>query len=121
MKRAFACLVLIALSFTATSAQESKDSGQTPPKEEVKCVTSNTSFQKKGNGVVLQVKLTNVCEKRHRCTINAYTISAFGAKQGEKRVTLAAKSKGDRAMGALEIKVRQAGGSTFSSFNCKEL
>lgn len=111
-------LMLLAL-LGAAFAQNEK--GQTPPKEEVKCVTSDTSFKNKNGGVALTVQLTNVCEKRQRCTINAYTISAFGARQGEKRVTLAAQSKGEKAKGALEIKVRRAGGSTYSSFTCKEL
>src|SRR5262245_47289767 len=119
MKLIFLLGLLVAAPLGMALAQDKKDSGQTPPKEEVKCVSSNTSFQKKGNGVVLQVLLTNVCEQRQRCTINAYTVSAFGAKQGEKKVTLAPASKGDKAKGALEIKVRQAGGATYSSFSCK--
>jgi hypothetical protein len=119
MKRVAISTLLFIACLGAASAQDQKDSGQTPPKEEVKCVTSETSFKKKGNDIVLQVELTNVCEKRHRCTINAYTTSAYGARQGEKTVTLAAKSKGDKAKGALEIKVRSSNGGTMSAFNCK--
>jgi cytoskeletal protein RodZ len=120
MSRVVTALFLAGL-VSAAVAQDRKpnEQGQTPPKEEVKCVSSNTSFQRKGNSVVLQVLLTNVCEQRQRCTINAYTVSAFGAKQGEKKVTLAPASKGDKAKRALEIKVRQAGGATYSSFSCK--
>ena len=119
MKSAFLSGLFVVASLSVAVAQDQKDSGQTPPKEEVKCVSSNTSFQRKGNGVVLQVELTNICEKQQRCTINAYTVSAFGAKQGEKKVTLAPKSKGAKSKGALEIKVRQAGGASYSSFSCK--
>ncbi len=86
MKLVSAAALLLAGLLSAAFAQNGKanEQGQTPPKEEVKCVSSNTSFQRKGNGVVLQVELTNVCEKRQRCTINAYTISAFGAKAGRE-------------------------------------
>jgi hypothetical protein len=119
MRAAFPLSLLAVLaSLGAASAQ---DQGQTPPKEEAKCVTENTSYQKQGNGVALMVELQNDCEQRQRCTVNAYTISAFGARQGQKTMTLAAKSKGAASKNALVIKVRSAGGSTYSSFECKAL
>ena len=114
-------LLILAATLGTACAQ---DQSQTPPKEskeEIKCVTSDTSFQRKGDRIALTITLQNACEQPHRCTVNAYTTSAFGARQDEKRMTLAPKSKGEKSKNALVIMVRSASGSTMSTFSCKKL
>ena len=65
------------------------------------------------------IELTNACEQRHRCKINAHVTTAFGPKTGERLTILAPKSRGAAAKKIWAIPVKQAAGSIDLTYNCK--
>jgi hypothetical protein len=128
-------LVLCAGLAAAASAQKSgaPEDGQTPPaqsqtpppaepaKEEPKCVTNDADFKQNGKSNAFVIALTNTCEKRMKCTVNAYVVTAGGPTTGRKVLILAPKSQGAAAQQSYVMKVKDAGGTASISSKCTEL
>jgi hypothetical protein len=101
------------------------ESGQTPPAqaepEKRECIDDRSGFRSKGKANAFVVELTNSCEQRFRCTVNAYVVNAFGAVRGRAVLTLAPKSKGEAAHKSYAIKVKSSGGTANISRSCKKI
>lgn len=127
MRLAVFAAMLTALSLTTAFAQTGQrppnEAGQTPPaaQPEPKCVSENTGFRENGKAASVVVELANDCEKRFRCQVNVYVVTAFGPTRGQKTLILAPKSKGAAAKKSFVLKVRQASGSIDQAHNCKAI
>ena len=102
--------------------------GQTPPSQSGQkpptardCVSEKSDFQTRGRAAIAIVELTNNCEMRFRCKVNANVTTSFGSKTGAAVLILAPKSKGAAARKALTIPVRQASGSVDETHDCKPI
>lgn len=105
---------------TEAEATEPK-AAQAQPAEEKKCITVDTDFKQVDKAAAFVIALTNNCEKRARCTVNAYVVNSFGPNTGRTVLTLAAKSKGAAAHKSYVMKVKQAGGMASVSHSCSDL
>ena len=94
---------------------------QAQPAEEKKCITVDTDFKEVDKAAAFVIALTNHCEKRTRCTVNAYVVNSFGPNTGRTVLTLAAKSKWTAAHKSYVMKVKQAGGMASVSHSCTGL
>lgn len=94
---------------------------QAQPAEEKKCITIDTDFKQVDKTAAFVIALTNNCEKRTRCTVNAYVVNSLGPNTGRAVLTLAAKSKGAAAHKSYVMKVKQAGGMASVSHSCTDL
>jgi hypothetical protein len=99
--------------------------GQTPPAQALpenrECIDGRSGFRSKGKASAFVIELTNSCEQRFRCTVNAYVVNAFGTARGRAVLTLAPKSKGEAAHKSYAIKVKSAGGMANVSRTCKKI
>ncbi|MBM3531301.1 MAG: hypothetical protein FJX62_24775 [Alphaproteobacteria bacterium] len=68
-----ACAAGPVLSDNARAGQAAQ--GQQPPAQPPNCVEADASFQP---AKTYTVKLNNRCERRVRCTVNAYIVTSFG-------------------------------------------
>lgn len=127
---AAAVALVLSVGFTAPSLAADDESGQKPPSEaqteqkppeEPKCVTSNTGYKQDGKTITFHIMLKNSCEKRFRCEVAAYHVGAHGPSNGQGRVTLAPKSKGEAASKSYVMKVKDFGGSVNYSEKCKAI
>ena len=91
------------------------------PAEEKKCISVDTEFKRDGKEASFVIALTNNCERRTRCTVNAYVVNSFGPNTGRAVLTLAEKSKGAAAHKSYVMKVKQAGGMASVSHSCSDL
>ncbi len=119
----------LALSATAVTAEEAMPPGQQPPADQretkaepaaepKRCVTQDTGFFEEGKQPVFRIVLTNTCEFRLRCTVNAYVVGSQGPKQGNATLTLAPASKGAAAKQTYTMTLKQSGGMANTSHRC---
>jgi hypothetical protein len=101
------------------------EAGQTAPNqtepEKRECIDDRSGFRSRGKAHAFVIELTNSCEQRFRCTVNAYVVNAFGPVRGRAVLTLAPKSKGEAAHKSYAIKVKSSGGTADVSRSCKKI
>jgi hypothetical protein len=83
------------------------------------CISSDNDFKASGRAGVFVVALKNACEKRFRCNVNAYVVTAFGPSTGKAVLTLAPKSHGAAAHQSYTMKIKENGGSANVAYRCK--
>jgi hypothetical protein len=103
--------------------------GQTPPSEtqmppepsDGKCITDEGGFRQNAGAATFVIALHNNCEKRVRCTVNAYIVTAMGPTTGRSVLTLGPKSQGAAAHKSYVMKIKSAGGMANVARDCKFL
>ncbi len=75
------------------------------------CIDENGDFASHGKTNSFVFTLANKCEKRLKCTIDAYITGAKGPSSGRGTLILAPKSRGDAAKKAFTMRVKMAGGT----------
>ena len=101
----------------------SGDSGQTPPKDKpqdvAECVSDEANFKQKGGVATFVVDVKNSCDKRVKCVVSAYLITATGAAQGQTTLILAPQSEGAGSEQSFVMDIKSAGGMANVSRQCE--
>lgn len=126
-----AALAVLAVTCLATaSAYAADESGQTPPSEpaqsaqkpeEPKCVTDKSGFRQQDGKASFVVELTNGCQSRLKCTVNAYIVNAYGPVKGHGTLILGPKANGPGTVKSYVIKLKEPNGSANVSYKCAEI
>ena len=132
-------LLMVTGFVTGASAQNANEAGQTPPPanesgqtppaevkppEPVKppeCISDNSSFWTTGKTKGFRVSLTNSCEKRMRCTVNAYIVTSHGPFKGKAKLMLGPKSNIKTATKTHMFDLKATGGMANLSRDCKAI
>jgi hypothetical protein len=83
------------------------------------CIDETGDYQSHGNAVTFVIGLANKCDKRLKCTIDAYVVGAKGPSSGHATLILGATSNGAAAKQAYAMKVKMAGGTAQVSRQCR--
>jgi hypothetical protein len=84
------------------------------------CIEETGDYQTHGNAVAFVIGLSNKCDKRLKCTIDAYVVGAKGPSSGHAILILGAASSGAAAKQSYAMKVKMAGGTAQVSRRCRE-
>ena len=113
-------LAFVLPAYTADTGTPAADAAEKDaPQQPDDCLNGNAGFQTQGNVNSFVVAIENSCEKRFRCRVYAYIISAKGPTSGHGTVILGPKSSGNAAKKSYLIKVKMSGGSAQVSRECK--
>jgi hypothetical protein len=110
-------------------AQDKIDSGQRPPAEAspqteqtpARCTSEQSGFRALNGVNTFYVEVTSACEKRQRCTINAYVVGSRGGKTGQGTITLPPGSAGQETKKTWSMRTAENGGMANMSWNCKDI
>ncbi len=83
------------------------------------CIDETGDYVTHGNTVTFVIGLANKCDKRLKCTIDAYVVGAKGPASGHTTMILGARSSGAAAKATYAMKVRAAGGTAQVSRACR--
>jgi hypothetical protein len=83
------------------------------------CIEETGDYQNHGSAVTFVIGLANKCEKRLKCTIDAYVVGAKGPASGHATLLLGAASSGAAATKTYAMKVKAAGGTAQVSRQCR--
>ena len=83
------------------------------------CIDETGDYQTRGNAVTFVIGLANKCDKRLKCTIDAYVVGAKGPSSGHTILILGATSSGAAAKQSYAMKVKMAGGTAQVSRQCR--
>ena len=83
------------------------------------CIDETGDYQTHGNAVTFVIGLSNKCDKRLKCTIDAYVVGAKGPSSGHATLIIGATSSGTAAKQSYAMKVKMAGGTAQVSRQCR--
>jgi hypothetical protein len=83
------------------------------------CIEETGDYQSHGSAVTFVIGLANKCDKRLKCTIDAYVVGAKGPASGHTTLILGAASSGAAAKKTYAMKVKAAGGTAQVSRQCR--
>jgi hypothetical protein len=83
------------------------------------CIDETGDYQTHGNAVTFVIGLSNKCDKRLKCTIDAYVVGAKGPSSGHTTLIIGATSSGTAAKQSYAMKVKMAGGTAQVSRQCR--
>jgi hypothetical protein len=83
------------------------------------CIDETGDYQTHGSAVTFIIGLSNKCDKRLKCTIDAYVVGAKGPSSGHTILILGATSSGAAAKQSYAMKVKMAGGTAQVSRQCR--
>jgi hypothetical protein len=83
------------------------------------CIEETGDYQSHGSAVTFVIGLANKCDKRLKCTIDAYVVGAKGPSSGHTTMLLGAASSGAAARKTYAMKVKAAGGIAQVSRQCR--
>jgi hypothetical protein len=83
------------------------------------CIDETGDYQSHGGAVTFVIGLANKCDKRLKCTIDAYVVGAKGPASGHATMILGAASSGAAAKKTYAMKVKAAGGTAQVSRQCR--
>src|SRR5271169_3989710 len=83
------------------------------------CIEETGDYQTHGNAVTFVIGLANKCDKRLKCTIDAYVVGAKGPSSGHTTMILGATSSGAAAKKSYAMIVKAAGGTAQVSRQCR--
>jgi hypothetical protein len=83
------------------------------------CIDETGDYQTHGNAVTFVIGLSNKCDKRLKCTIDAYVVGAKGPSAGHTNLIIGAISSGAAAKQFYAMKVKMAGGTAQVSRRCR--
>jgi hypothetical protein len=84
------------------------------------CIEETGDYESHGSAVTFVIGLANKCDKRLKCTIDAYVVGAKGPSSGHATLVLGAASSGAAAKKSYAMKVKMAGGTAHISRQCRE-
>jgi hypothetical protein len=128
--RAAAIVLILAAGFSSgASTLDKTDSGQRPPVEAApqteqtptRCTREQSGFRALNGVNTFYVEVTSACEKRQRCTINAYVVGSRGGKTGQGIITLPRGSAGQEARKTWSMRTTENGGTANMSWGCKDI
>ena len=128
-KTAFATALILAAGLSSGAlAQDQNDSGQRPPAQAApqteqtpaRCTSEQSGFRALNGVNTFYVEVTSACEKRQRCTINAYVVGSRGGKTGQGVLTLPPGSAGQEARKTWSMRIAENGGMSNMSWRCKD-
>jgi len=85
------------------------------------CLSETGDYVVHGKTVTYVIGITNSCDKRLKCTIDANVTGAKGSSLGHTVMILGASSSGAAAKKTYAMKVKSAGGTAQVSRDCKTL
>ena len=127
----------LALSFVSTALAEDAPASATPQnplpgasttpqtpaadaaKDPQSCLAETGDYVTHGNRVTYLIGLENKCDKRMKCTIDAYVVGAKGPASAHTTMILGTASSGAAAKKSYPMKVKAAGGTAQVSRDCK--
>jgi hypothetical protein len=83
------------------------------------CIDETGDYQTHGDALTFVIELSNKCDKRLKCTIDAYVVGAKGPSSGHTILILGATSSGAAAKQSYAMKVKMAGGTAQVSRQCR--
>lgn len=83
------------------------------------CIDETGDYRSHGAAVSFVIGLANKCDKRLKCTIDAYVVGAKGPSSGHTTMFLGAASSGAAAKKTYAMKVKAAGGTAQVSRQCR--
>jgi hypothetical protein len=83
------------------------------------CIDETGDYQSHGGAVTFVIGLANKCDKRLKCTIDAYVVGAKGPASGHATLLLGAASSGAAAKKNYAMNVKAAGGTAQVSRQCR--
>jgi hypothetical protein len=83
------------------------------------CVDQTGDYVDHAGTVTYVIGLTNKCDKRVKCVIDAYVVGARGPASGHATLTLGAASSGAAAKKTYAMTVKSAGGIAQVSRDCQ--
>jgi hypothetical protein len=113
-------LAVLSFMLCATLARAaSADGTAAVASDAASCVDENGDFETNGSAKSFVFTITNKCEKRLKCTVDAYVTTAKGPASGHGTLVIEPKSHGDAAKKSFTMKVKVAGGTAQVSRDCK--
>jgi hypothetical protein len=100
----------------AVQKNSAPDPGTT---EQAACIEETGDYETHGAAVTFVIGLSNKCDKRLKCTIDAYVVGAKGPASGHTIMILGAASSGAAAKQSYAMKVKMAGGTAQVSRQCR--
>jgi len=83
------------------------------------CIDETGDYKTHGHAVTFVIGLSNKCDKRLKCTIDAYVVGAKGPSSGHATLIIGATSSGTAAKQTYAMKVKMAGGTAQVSRQCR--
>jgi hypothetical protein len=83
------------------------------------CIDETGDYETHGRTITFVIGLANKCDKRLKCTIDAYVVGAKGPASGHATLILGARSSGAAAKASYAMKVKAAGGTAQVSRECR--
>ena len=123
IKAIAAIAILFSLNFAATAAEtQGQTTGQAAaPQTPARCTSEQSGFRAQNGVNVYYVEVTSACEKRQRCTINAYVVGSRGGKAGQGTLTLGKASPGQETKKTWTMRTTENGGMANMSWSCKDI
>jgi hypothetical protein len=125
-----ALVILFSLNFAASAqdVQDTAGSGQTPPETvaqapsaPTRCTSEQSGFRAQNGVNMYYVEVPSACEKRQRCTINAYVVGSRGGKTGQGTLTLGKASAGQETRKTWTMRTAENGGMANMSWSCQDI
>jgi len=113
----FAVLPLVVCAVFAGCASAA-DAPVTPVKGVAACIAQDGDFHSKGKVNTYVFTITNTCEKRLKCTVDAYVTTAKGPDSGHGTLIVGPKSQGAAAKRSFTMRVKAPGGTAQVSHSC---
>jgi hypothetical protein len=85
------------------------------------CLQETGDYVTHGKAITYVIGLANTCDKRIKCTIDAYVVGAKGPASGHATMILGTQSSGAAASKTYAMKVKAAGGTAQVSRGCQFL
>jgi hypothetical protein len=117
--RAAAVLSLMGISLACAALAPAALAESAAASDTAACIDENGGFQTHGNVNSFVFTLQNKCEKRLKCTIDAYVTTARGPASGHGTLIVEQKSHGEAVKKSFSMKVKLAGGTAQVSHDCK--
>ncbi|HUD89190.1 MAG TPA: hypothetical protein VMR17_22275 [Xanthobacteraceae bacterium] len=83
------------------------------------CIDETGDYETHGRTITFVIGLANKCDKRLKCTIDAYVVGAKGPASGHATLILGARSSGAAAKATYAMRVKAAGGTAQVSRECR--
>ena len=83
------------------------------------CLDETGDYETHGRTITFVIGLANKCDKRLKCTIDAYVVGAKGPASGHATLILGVRSSGAAAKATYAMKVKAAGGTAQVSRECR--
>ncbi len=116
--KTFAAALILAAGFSSGAfAQPQTDPAQKP----ARCTSEQSGFRAQNGVNMYYVEVTSACEKRQRCTINAYVVGSRGGKTGQGTLTLGKASPGQETKKTWTMRTAENGGTANMSWSCRDI